>query len=74
MPRCLTLVCNYGQTGTPYICYPSKGQCVKSSSSVDYKVPGKAILTNLVSEVIEHKDEVSNGQLGGIVDHIYGYK
>ena len=31
-------------------------------------------MNNLISEVIEHKNEILNRQFGGIIDHIYEYK
>jgi len=27
LPRCLTLLCNYKQTGNPIVCYPGKEEC-----------------------------------------------
>ena len=73
LPRCLTLLCNYGQTGTPYICYLGQEKCVgpKGDSLAVSKVTK---MNNLISEVIEHKNEILNRQFGGIIDHIYEYK
>lgn len=29
MPRCLTTVCTYRQTGVQIVCYEEKGECVQ---------------------------------------------
>lgn len=35
LPRCLTLLCNYRQTGNPIVCYPGKNECRCKNKSVE---------------------------------------
>lgn len=82
LPICLTPICNYRQTGNPIVCYPkkelckSKKTCKKSfEDEDDYKNNFEIIedLKTLNREIQEHKDELREGELEGLLDHIYGY-
>lgn len=57
LPRCLTLVCNYKQTGSPVICYPESKQCIcNKSEEVESVEQAKRSLNFLLSELNEHKN------------------
>jgi hypothetical protein len=72
LPRCLTPFCNYRQTGKPIVCYPGSEECrCKSKVEADEEEWDTEFLFN---ELDEHKEEIANGDLEGILDHIYGYK
>lgn len=62
LPRCLTLLCNYGHTGRQYSCNEDNGIC-RGNQPVPESLT-EVIVSNL-------REEPS---LGSIVDHIYGYK
>lgn len=38
LPRCLTIACNYRQTGNPIVCYPENQQCVCKDKAVEDKL------------------------------------
>lgn len=70
LPRCLTPICNYSPVGTPVVCYPKKQEC-------DFKTKGSEEsykYNYLVEQLIEHQDEIQDGEYGSIIDHIFGYK
>ena len=62
MPVCITPICNYGNTGSPYICTESKEICVKSQDSYTL---GDVARHHLISH--------SSDGLSSLVDHIKGY-
>lgn len=65
MPECLTVLCNYKHTGVQYTCVEADERCVKDTSAV----------TGFLKERRWRKQaDPSMQNLGGIVDHIYGYK
>jgi hypothetical protein len=74
LPRCLTPICNYRQTGNPIVCYPGKNECRCKSKSVEDELEMDNAIETIIQEVNEHKDEIAEGEFGGILDHIFGYK
>lgn len=71
LPRCLTFVCNYRQTGTPIVCVEASQTCTINGEESFPMLPQMKMIGG---EIVEHASEISNGKVGGIVDHIYGYK
>lgn len=66
MPTCLTLLCNYKQTGIKFTCYEDQQKCVKETEA------GSTLgdIQNILEagyKVIKTRD------LNSIVDHIDGY-
>lgn len=74
LPRCLTLLCNYRQTGNPIVCYPGKKECRYKKKSVEDELEMPEAVSYLLGELNEHKEEIADGEFGGILDHIFGYK
>jgi hypothetical protein len=72
LPRCLTLLCNYRQTGNPIVCYPKKQECRCKNKAVEDEL--EESFEYILEEIKEHQEELKEGELGGILDHIYGYK
>lgn len=72
LPRCLTLACNYKQTGKPIVCYPETENCVCKEKEPENNL--QLPLSFIVSEIAEHQEEIQVGEFGGIMDHVYGYK
>lgn len=70
MPRCLTLICNYGYTGMPVKCDKSLQACVANSGNELADMTSFA--QNTIEGIKEHMNEDEN--LDGILDHIYEYK
>ena len=79
MPFCLTPICNYKQTGTAIKCIKNLEEC-QGSAPGTYEEPYNFDLEEIaaafnegVQEHLSHeKDSAEN--LGGIIDHITGYK
>jgi hypothetical protein len=74
LPRCLTIACNYKQTGKPIVCYPETEQCVCKDNEGESLEQIQKSLNFLLAEVNEHKQELASGNVNGINDHISGYK
>jgi putative lipase involved disintegration of autophagic bodies len=74
LPRCLTPICNYRQTGNPIVCYPGKAECRCKNKSIEDELEMNEAVPFLLQELNEHKEELAEGEVGGILDHIYGYK
>lgn len=74
LPRCLTLLCNYKQTGTPYVCNKNKQECrLKGTSEEDEEMTTSEYLKAISDMAHEHFTEEGD-EVDGILDHIYGYK
>lgn len=73
LPRCLTLICNYGQTGTPINCNENTQICTLNRED-DTKFTPVGILSKLSNAVKEHYMEDEEDVEGGIISHINGYK
>lgn len=72
LPKCLTFVCNYRQTGTPIVCLEAAQTCtVNGEESVALNKKAYNIFT---AEFSEHSSELAEGNVNGVIDHIYGYK
>lgn len=79
LPVCLTLVCNYQQTGTAIRCnkknqdcaFKSRKQLEEESEPMDIGALINAVESG-ISEHMNHEDGSSEG-LDGLLDHIYGY-
>lgn len=52
LPRCLTLLCNYGQTGTAYVCHKNTQQCIRKEVSEDSKFSTTQFLEALADAII----------------------
>ena len=53
LPRCLTILCNYRQTGNPIVCYPGRQECVCKDKAVEDEL--EEPLSYIMSELAEHK-------------------
>ena len=76
LPYCLTLICNYGYTGARYECVLKdelcrSDRCRESKSTSNYDLVES--VSSLTHEVVEHWDELKQGELKGIINHIYDY-
>ena len=74
LPRCLTPICNYRQTGSPIVCYPGKQQCRCKNKKIEDELEMPEAVSYLIAELNEHKEEIADAEFGGILDHIFGYK
>ena len=72
LPRCITPFCNYSPVGQPVVCYPGKSECDYKNKKEEDGL--EESLSYLMEEVKEHKEEIAEGEYGGIIDHIFGYK
>lgn len=72
LPKCLTFICNYRQTGTRIVCVEASATCtVNGEESVGYDRKTYELFT---AEFSEHSSELASGNVNGVIDHIYGYK
>lgn len=55
LPRCLTPVCNYRQTGNPIVCYPGKDECRCKNKAVEDELEMDGAIPFLMKEINEHK-------------------
>lgn len=79
MPKCLTIACTYRQTGTPIACNKNNEICVSSAAGSDEPKLGysefKDLMIEIEQEYYEHfVGEDKDQEVGGIIDHIFGYK
>lgn len=74
LPRCLTPICNYRQTGSPIVCYPGKSECRCKDKRAEDELEMDDAIPVLMQELNEHKEEIADGEFGSILDHIFGYK
>lgn len=75
LPRCLTLICNYHQTGTPVVCNKNTQTCkVKVNGEDDEEPTAMEYMDALATAVQEHYTEEQFEDVDGIIDHITGYK
>ena len=71
-PTCLTILCNYKQTGIAFVCVESTETCTRKTSDSISLFQEAA---NLVSELKEHSSELmKDDSNGGVINHIFGYK
>lgn len=74
LPRCLTPICNYKQTGTAYICDKGQQTCTKKvASEEENEAESENYINALIETINEHYSE-EDGDVDGIIDHITGYK
>lgn len=74
LPRCITPICNYSPVGVRVVCYPGSSQCVVKGNTAEVEEMETETFQYLMEEVSEHRQELEEGQYGGIIDHIFGYK
>jgi len=72
LPTCYTPLCNYQQTGIPYVCAATTETCTRKASGESLNLSQDS--GYLVSELKEHSSELLKGDLNGVIDHIFGYK
>ena len=72
MPRCLTLLCTYRQTGVKIVCYEKDNICVQEEETDDDDDAvgyGTKILRSALTRIKEHRGD----NLNSIMDHVNGY-
>ena len=79
LPICLTLLCNYKQPGIPIVCKKNLQECsVKNAKEYEENstFSVEELANAIASGVEEHyAHEYDEGEsVGGIIDHITGYK
>lgn len=75
LPRCLTPLCNYKQTGTAVVCRKGKKVCkARGVGETEDELEWTEETKTFFEEINEHKEELAEGDVEGILDHIYGYK
>lgn len=73
LPRCLTPLCNYRQTGTAVVCYKGRSECVEHFKRDEELKITSDIWESFTEEWAEHFAEEEDN-VDGIIDHIFGYK
>lgn len=73
LPRCLTPLCNYKQTGTAIVCNKNTETCQKKNPAEIEDLSTSEIISTLTEVATEHLLE-EDGNVDGIIDHITGYK
>lgn len=73
LPRCLTLICNYKQTGTAIVCNKNTQTCQAKNASEEEEMSDAEYLNALAEAVTDHYSEEGDN-VDGIIDHITGYK
>ncbi len=68
LPRCLTLLCTYRQTGVGIICHPDQELCVQESEIPEETLLESVLQTGKSLRAIGHSEDV-----GSLVDHANGY-
>lgn len=77
LPRCLTLLCTYGQVGSRIRCTKNKQECEYIDEDDEFSLPNLRPFDSLVSAYKEHAEEEEHQPEGygiGILDHIFEYK
>lgn len=69
MPKCLTLLCNYGYTGILITCYEAEALCYQEEDIPDTLSSIKTI-GHLAKDLIEAEPDHT---VSGIMDHVDGY-
>lgn len=69
LPRCLTLLCTYRQTGVKIVCYENEQVCRQEVEIPDDDDEVQAI-THLTKEIVGTENDQ---QLDSIMDHVNGY-
>ena len=74
-PICFTPICNYKQVGTKVTCCPRKKLCKAKSckSKVEFDFDFTSEVAQLGAELREHKEELREGNVQGLLTHIFGY-
>ena len=77
LPVCLTLICNYKQTGTAIKCNKNKETCAAKNTKQfeeDTELSIQDLSKALFQGVQEHNEHEfdSAENLGGLIDHIFG--
>lgn len=73
LPRCFTPICNYRHSGVGYSCNKNTQTC-SPIGKVNYDWINVDVDT-LIADVIEaFAEEQDENEVGGIIDHITGYK
>lgn len=73
LPRCLTPICNYKQTGTAIVCHKNSETCVEKNPGEIEELSPKETINAVTQAVTEHYLE-EDGDDNGLIDHITGYK
>lgn len=70
LPRCLTLLCTYRQTGIKIVCYEAKALCIQE---VEVPDPDDELTDRLAR--LQRKFQVDSDikQMRSIMDHVNGY-
>jgi len=77
LPVCFTPFCSYRHTGEAVVCHYNSQSCKFKKSKKSFEDVEEMIdidFESIVEEVQEHSEEIKDGELGGLLDHIYGYK
>jgi hypothetical protein len=75
LPFCITPLCNYRHTGQAYVCRYKRQTCTaKGKKRAEEEQEESPDFGYLLGELQEHSEEIAEGELGGLLDHIYGYK
>lgn len=67
LPRCLTLLCTYRQTGVGIICYPDRELCVQEEF-----IPEDRPIEYL-KDIQKSRKYFGDQQLGNLIQHANGY-
>lgn len=74
LPKCLTLLCTYEQTGTPVGCDRNQEICSEKLSLFPIESRIENQIRNVKDEMQEQMNSSFDEELGDIFDHIEGYK
>ena len=74
LPVCFTPLCNYRHTGKAVVCRYRSESCTFKNSGKSLEEIDNFDYGHIVEEIQEHSEEIKDGELGGLLDHIYGYK
>jgi hypothetical protein len=74
LPFCITPLCNYRHTGKAVVCRYRSETCTFKNSRRSLEELPDFDLGSAVEEIQEHSEEIKDGELGGLLDHIFGYK
>jgi hypothetical protein len=72
LPVCFTPICNYKQTGTPIVCNKKTEICTRKVVSEEEEMT-KADYVRVFAEVAKEHYSEKEGEVDGLLDHIYGY-
>lgn len=68
LPRCLTLLCTYRQTGVGIICYPDQDLCVQEA-----EIPEETLLESMINNKKALKAISKQENVRSLIEHAQGY-